>query len=359
MNSNLNKITEAANFKEEDEQRRLTLCEIPETGELEIQKQATDEHPAKKIRFPKDSIEQHKLPPEQFANVQNALEEQRREDRELRVYANSIESRIGYDSLIRLLGEHFGRQIAYFRSEQGGSLSLKEARKRAYQRKYDEAEAAELLNELLTVPSNRISFENLSALHGNSAAMAENLWEMMKREARREFESGHRAAAAFEPVDYMKNAWDRASYLGLRESFCEEWQPKGGIELSMIDVIVQAFQELQFWTTESVLRSRTRPRQEDYETRNQKKLENEQKRQQLEKEYWDIELVSEQEAIEHAARMADRCQRMYFRALRSLRDWRRYTPQVTINNAKQVNIATDGGQQINMSSQDSSNAIKS
>ena len=47
--------------------------------------------------------------------------------------------------------------------------------------------------------------------------------------------------------------------------------------------------------------------------------------------------------------MADRWQRMYFRAIRSLRDWRRYTPQVTINNPNQVNIATDGGQQINVS----------
>jgi hypothetical protein len=39
---------------------------------------------------------------------------------------------------------------------------------------------------------------------------------------------------------------------------------------------------------------------------------------------------------------------MYFRALRQLRDWRRYSPPVTINNPKQVNIAANGGQQINV-----------
>jgi hypothetical protein len=39
---------------------------------------------------------------------------------------------------------------------------------------------------------------------------------------------------------------------------------------------------------------------------------------------------------------------MYFRAVRNLRDWRRYTPQVTINNPQQVNIAGNGGQQINV-----------
>jgi hypothetical protein len=62
----------------------------------------------------------------------------------------------------------------------------------------------------------------------------------------------------------------------------------------------------------------------------------------------DIPFVTEQAAVEHAAQMADRWQRMYFRAIRSLRDWRRYTPQVTINNPNQVNIANDGGQQINV-----------
>jgi hypothetical protein len=43
---------------------------------------------------------------------------------------------------------------------------------------------------------------------------------------------------------------------------------------------------------------------------------------------------------------------MYFRAIRSLRDWRRYTPQVTINNPNPVNIANDGGQQVNCSKLD-------
>jgi hypothetical protein len=41
---------------------------------------------------------------------------------------------------------------------------------------------------------------------------------------------------------------------------------------------------------------------------------------------------------------------MYFRAIKNLRDWRRLTPQVTINNPSQVNIANDGGQQVNVAS---------
>jgi hypothetical protein len=39
------------------------------------------------------------------------------------------------------------------------------------------------------------------------------------------------------------------------------------------------------------------------------------------------------------------------RTLRTLRDLRRYSVPVTINNPRQVNIAADGGQQVNISEQ--------
>ena len=40
--------------------------------------------------------------------------------------------------------------------------------------------------------------------------------------------------------------------------------------------------------------------------------------------------------------------RMFLRTLRQMRDLRRYQMPVTINNPKQVNIAADGGQQVNV-----------
>jgi hypothetical protein len=54
-----------------------------------------------------------------------------------------------------------------------------------------------------------------------------------------------------------------------------------------------------------------------------------------------VPYVHEQAAVEHAAQMADRWNRIYMRTLRNLRDLRRYSP-VMINNAQQVNIAADG-----------------
>jgi hypothetical protein len=55
-----------------------------------------------------------------------------------------------------------------------------------------------------------------------------------------------------------------------------------------------------------------------------------------------------EDGLEFAARMADRFQRMYLRTLRPLQTFRRFAP-VTINNAKQVNIATDSAMQNNQS----------
>ena len=126
----------------------------------------------------------------------------------------------------------------------------------------------------------------------------------------------------------------------------------------MIDAMVQAFFQLQYWTEQTVKRAQTEPREEAYEYQRWKQYNREAKTDSWKYGHWDIPYVREQDAIEHAAAMADRWQRMYFRAVRQLRDWRRYTPQVTINNPQQVNIgeqvnvASDGGQQINVKAEE-------
>lgn len=323
----------------DDNERQLTNTHHPETDEYEIQKKATPTKPERKIRFPKDLAKRYQMMPDDFENVQAAIEAYNHEKREVEVYSTSLESYLGYDSLLRIMGKHFGQRVAYYRSEIGGSLTIEEARKEVYRRNITDKEAIELFEYVTRIPTEFVCFTHLLELNDNSPAMAQNLWEMIKGEAAREFESGHRAAAAFEPADYMTDAWNRASYLGLRESMVEEWQPKGGIELTMIDTVAQAWLMLQHWTEESVRRAKTRPRQENHQFSQWKKWQKEASPKQWDDGFWDIPYVYEQNAIEHAAQMADRWQKMYFRAIRSLRDWRRYAPILTINNANQVNIA--------------------
>ena len=156
------------------------------------------------------------------------------------------------------------------------------------------------------------------------------------------------------PVHYMRTAWNVASYLGLRESFIAEWEPRGGIELSLIDMLAQAFLQYQYWVKQSVLRTETREREihPEFEKWQRWKEPKAEKVSGFLDGYWFKPLVSEGNAVEHAAQMADRWNRIYMRTLRNMRDLRRYSVPVTINNPQQVNIAADGGQQVNVKTEE-------
>lgn len=146
----------------------------------------------------------------------------------------------------------------------------------------------------------------------------------------------------------MKQFWNIARYLGVRDSFIDEWNPRGGIEIALIDMMTQSYFQWQYWLEQTVKRSKTKERTERPEYLRWLQLQ-----EATDKEMgwtdgeWFRPTVSEQQALEHAVQMADRWNRIFMRTLRQLRDLRRYAP-VTINNAGQVNIAAEGGQQVNV-----------
>jgi hypothetical protein len=269
-------------------------------------------------------------------------------DPTVEVSLNSLEARIGYASLLRQMQHAYLRHVAYFRSPAGGSLPLEEAQARAYHPCRDEAEARAEISRLMSYPLDLVNFVDLLPLLDSAPEMAERFWELMKKQGRAEFETGHLASKSLAPVDYMKTAWQVASYLGLRESFIREWKPHGGLELSLIDTMAQAFLQFQYWVRESIVRSQTEPRREAYEYTEWKNWKRaERKAQGWGPGHWDVPYQREADAQNQAAQMADRWNRIYLRALRNLRDFRRYAP-VTINNPQQVNIAADGGRQLNV-----------
>lgn len=263
------------------------------------------------------------------------------------VAVDSLEARIGYSSLLRQLQESYIVRVAFFRSKEGGALSPDEARARAFQPCEDEEEAKRLYDELRSNPVDQIRFIDLASMWRISPVFSESLWEMIKTEARDEFESGHLASRALTPAQFLRTAWTVASYLGLRESFIEEWQPQGGIELSSIDMLAQSFLCFQHWVKQSVLRSQTPLRKSNagyiqwQEQFNPDAVDDG-----YTYGHWDLPYVSEQAAVEHATRMADRWHRIYMRTLRSMRDLRRYS--VAITNIQQVNLASEGAQQVNV-----------
>lgn len=270
-------------------------------------------------------------------------------DFRMEVAGNSLEAEVGYTSLYGQLHADFQREVAYYRSDAGGALSIEDARAAAYHQCTDGEEALKRLNVLMRTPVTDLRFIDVLGLHDGAPRVAAQFWELTKLKGRREFESGHLAANMSFPPDYKKSFWNIAKYLGIRESFIDEWQPRGGIEVTMIDILTQTFFQLQYWMERTVQRSGTKLRVESHAFQEWKRYQQEYFRKQAELEDgdWQLPTLSETEAIEHAALMVDRFHKMYTRHLRTMRDHRKYA-SIMINSANQVNIAGMDGQQINV-----------
>jgi hypothetical protein len=283
-----------------------------------------------------------------LSEISDRIDDESKSD--VQVAVNSLEAQVGYGSLLRELQHTYLKNVAYHRSEEGGAKTIDEARALAYRECKDRDEAKRIFDRMMAHPVDKLSFRDLYQMWPSDPTLAENIWEMIKQEASDNFESGHFATDAVFPAPDMRTAWNLATYLGIRESFVAEWQPRGGIELSLIDMLAQSFFQHQYWMKETVRRTRTRPREPTpeyvmwYRTRYPG-----QEVSGFGLGSWNIPFVTEQAATEHAAQMVDRWNRIYIRTLRNLRDLRRYSTPVTINNPQQVNIAAEGGRQLNVS----------
>lgn len=265
-----------------------------------------------------------------------------------KVPVNSWESRVGYSSLFRQMDHAFLRRVALYQSPVADSLPIEKAIAAAFHPCRNREEALKRFSVLMRLPVEEWDFVDLLELYSFSPRAAEKSWESAKLEGRAEFESGHLAANITFPEGYMSALWNNARYLGVRESFIDEWQPQGGIEVALVDMLAQTYFQWQYWLEQTVMRSQTAPREECYAYQEWKRQHDKSNHPKSWQEgYWFPSYVSEQQDIEHAVQMADRFNRIFMRTLRQLRDLRRYAP-VTINNANQVNIAADGGQQVNV-----------
>ncbi len=177
--------------------------------------------------------------------------------------------------------------------------------------------------ELTQGPPNQISWGKLSKLAEHDPDAALTLWEHIKAEARDELESGHRAVSA---LDWESRPWERAQFLAIRAAFREEWQPQGGIEGTLIDMMAQTYTTYLTWMGRLVVdESIAAPKQDGY---------------------WQPPRLTAVQAMDQSAVMADRFHRIFLRTLRALRDLRRYIPAaVVVQNAGQVNV---GSQQVNI-----------
>ena len=185
----------------------------------------------------------------------------------------------------------------------------------------------EWADRIADAPARLVGWTDITALVEEHPERVVALWTRIKQEARQELASGQRAALALKDGS---EPWERAQFLAIRDAFIEEWRPRGGIELALIDQMATAHSEYLGWLERLHAERRNRAVRTIMLERNVAPYE--------------PPRVSSAEAVEEAAAMAERFQRLFVRAMRTLRDLRRYAPSVVVQNAGQVNV---GQHQVN------------
>jgi hypothetical protein len=183
---------------------------------------------------------------------------------------------------------------------------------------------------ILRGPPDEVSWNDLEYVAERNADLAAQCWERIKLSALEELQSGHRAAKVME--GYSSQCWQRAQFLAIRNDLAKEWQPRNGIERQLIDMLAQAQTLLFLWQETLSMRSH-------YESWSEKRDIDERGKRSLPR-------VMDSEALEQAATMVERCNRIFLRTLRTLRELRSPAPALLVRNAEQLNILH---QQVNVS----------
>jgi hypothetical protein len=216
-----------------------------------------------------------------------------------------------FGQMVRLHEKHFG-------------LSPEEAVRRAAGPPGDGGERA------LNGPPDQVSWFDLHLVAQTDPDRAAARWEEIKQAALDELRTGYRAAVGVETIN--DGAWQRAQFLALREELAADWQPRNGIERQLLDTMAQAQAAYLSWL--HILAARTNL--ESWST----------KRRQEEEGKWAPPRQSDADALEQAAAMMDRYNRVFLRTLRALSDLRRHSNPVIVQNGGQMHVAQN---QVNVS----------
>lgn len=177
-----------------------------------------------------------------------------------------------------------------------------------------------------------MTWQAMARLEDEQPGSFATLWERIKEYARDELESGQRAASV---AVGDQRPISKARFLVLREKYIREWEPRNVLESQMIDAICQAQTIREYWLRLATERVAVECEIEQYcVEQNGKRSERS---------------IDGSESAREAREEAERWDRVFIRAVRALRDLRRYTAPVIVNNqGGQVNVAADGGQQVNV-----------
>lgn len=226
--------------------------------------------------------------------------------------------------VLREMSEAYLRQIEYYKKDYGGEHTHDEAVKLAESMMKWRRE--EIENKL----PHQISWADISALGEVNIDDSFAYWVKLRETAADEFETGRQAGKV---VGVDRQPYELAQFYAIRDGFADQWQPQGGIELAMIDMLAVAFSLQMYWSTVAHQRVIA------FHNKQEKEINR------YETNGWKSPYQSEADAVEQAHRLADSYNRQFLRVLRQLRDLRRYSAVIIQNNGGQVNV---GNQQVNV-----------
>jgi len=227
----------------------------------------------------------------------------------------------GGEPLAREMTAALREMVQAYEQEEG--LSTPDAVARIREDQLEEEQRA------LHGPPWHVSWLDLEGLLQRDPQKYERRREEIKRAARDELQTGHRASG---PVEvYGSTPWDRARFLALRQELAGGWQPRNGVERQLVDTMAQAQTAVEYWLQALMAKAAREARLEQAKLR--------------EKETSGPSGTTEFQAVEQAGAMVARFNRIFLRTLRALRDLRRGPQPVFVQNAGQVNVAQ---QQVNV-----------
>jgi hypothetical protein len=168
----------------------------------------------------------------------------------------------------------------------------------------------------------QVGWADLDKLANRDEERALARWEEIKREALDELRTGHRAGRSIET--YGAGPWERAQFFALRTELAAEWQPRTGMERQLLDVMAQAQASYLFWLGALTNRASS-PSFADTKVKRDKSR-------------WQPPRQTDADAMEQAAGMVDRFNRIFLRTLRTLRDLRRHGAPVIVQTGGQLNV---------------------
>ncbi len=227
------------------------------------------------------------------------------------------------EMLARKMAASYAGREAFFRDLY--KLDPKKAKKRAT------ASPKKAQHIIDNKPSSEIDWYDLNTVYrqGPEGSYTQ-VWNQIKQDALDTLKGGGFVSAAVSE----QSPWRKATCLAARDQFSEEWQPRGGIEQTLIDMLAQTFVKWQMWIEMEVKWGALK---DEYEWNDGRE------------EPHSGPQMRYAESAKYAAQMADRSHRQFMRTLRSMRDLRRYNVNVTVTGAANVNV---GPQQINVNTDD-------